>query len=617
ELCETEGVGVEAGVLPLVVRAGGGSPRDTLSLLDQLIAGSDVDATGSVLVRYERAVALLGYTHSELLDEVVDAFSAEDAGAAFSAVDRVIQTGQDPRRFVDDLLERLRDLIVVAATGAGASAVLRGIPEDELERMGRQAGSFGAARLSRTADLTVAALDEMTGATSPRLQLELLVARVLAHAGSAGVAPAVATAPTVTAAPAAPPTARTEAPARPSPAANPRVASPGVAAPVASPNAAPRVASPGIASPAVASPNDASRVASPAAPSRVAAPTAGPDAPSPARGPRDTTPAGDLDDIPPLSDDDAPAPDDEPHPFDVAPTEEPPAARPAAGAPGRDDAASSPATAAPQAPVTAQTLPAPASAQTPAAPPAALTPTAPPAEQAPPAAQPPAVSPAEQTPSAAPAASAPAGPAATEPAPSSEEEAGPFDPSPPTPPAPPSGPLELSQVRDSWPEVLEQLEVLSRPSWLVVSTASVAAFDVDVLTLAFRSLGDLTAFKTRVEGAGPSEDLRQAIQTVLGIRVKYLARLEGDAGPGGPGAPPAGGAPRGGGSAPPSGGGRAEPRATAAYSSASVTEWAVAPIPSSDGTAGAPRASRAAVTTAERPPVARPSPWTTSPTRHR
>ncbi|MEX0150869.1 DNA polymerase III subunit gamma and tau [Microbacterium sp. LMI1-1-1.1] len=633
ELCETEGVGVEAGVLPLVVRAGGGSPRDTLSLLDQLIAGSDVDATGSVLVRYERAVALLGYTHSELLDEVVDAFSAEDAGAAFSAVDRVIQTGQDPRRFVDDLLERLRDLIVVAATGAGASAVLRGIPEDELERMGRQAGSFGAARLSRTADLTVAALDEMTGATSPRLQLELLVARVLAHAGSAGVAPAAATAPTVTAAPAAPPTARTEAPSRPAPATNPRVASPGVAAPVAapavaspsaspnaaprvaspgvaspaaappvaSPNAAPRVASPGIASPAAAAPNDASRVASPTAPSRVAAPTAGPDAASPARGPRDTAPAGDLDDIPPLSDDDAPAPDDEPHPFDVAPTEEPPAARPAAGAPGRDDAASSQAPAAPQVPVTAQTPQSPASAQTPQAPPAAQTL---PAEQALAAAQPPAVSPAEKTPSASPAASAPAGPAATEPAPSSEEEAGPFDPSPPTPPAPPTGPLELPQVRDSWPEVLEQLEVLSRPSWLVVSTASVAAFEVDVLTLAFRSPGDLTAFKTRVDGAGPSEDLRQAIQTVLGIRVKYLARLEGDAGPGGPGAPPAGGAPRGGGSTPPSGGGRAEPRATAAYSSAPVTEWAVAPIPSSDGTAGAPQASRASVTTAERPPVA-------------
>ncbi|HKT57664.1 MAG TPA: DNA polymerase III subunit gamma/tau, partial [Microbacterium sp.] len=116
-LCEQEGVQVEPGVLPLVVRAGGGSPRDTLSLLDQLIAGSDQDASGGVTVRYDRAVALLGYTPAELLDEVVDAFAGDDAAAAFSAVDRVVQTGQDPRRFVDDLLERLRDLIVIAATG--------------------------------------------------------------------------------------------------------------------------------------------------------------------------------------------------------------------------------------------------------------------------------------------------------------------------------------------------------------------------------------------------------------------------------------------------------------------------------------------------------------------
>jgi DNA polymerase-3 subunit gamma/tau len=174
-LCETEGVTVESGVLPLVVRAGGGSPRDTLSLLDQLIAGSE----GSV-VTYARAVSLLGYTHGELLDEVVDAFGATDAAAAFAAIDRVVQTGQDPRRFVDDLLERLRDLIVVAATGQGAAAVLRGVSTEELARMTRQADGFGSARLSQTADLVIATLDDMTGATSPRLQLELMVARVLA-----------------------------------------------------------------------------------------------------------------------------------------------------------------------------------------------------------------------------------------------------------------------------------------------------------------------------------------------------------------------------------------------------------------------------------------------------
>lgn len=207
KLCAEEGVKVAQGVLPLVVRAGGGSPRDTLSLLDQLIAGSDGDS-----VEYERAVSLLGYTHGALLDEIVDALAAGDAAAAFPAIDRVVQTGQDPRRFVDDLLERLRDLIVIAAVGQGASAVLRGLAEDELARMQTQAASYGAARLSRTADVVSAALDDMTGATSPRLHLELMIARVLSAAAggspvvaqTAAVAPvtapaAVATAPAATA----------------------------------------------------------------------------------------------------------------------------------------------------------------------------------------------------------------------------------------------------------------------------------------------------------------------------------------------------------------------------------------------------------------------------------
>ncbi|MGW9586939.1 DNA polymerase III subunit gamma and tau, partial [Microbacterium sp. NPDC055455] len=217
QLCAQEGVEVEQGVLPLVVRAGGGSPRDTLSLLDQLIAGSD-PGTGSeaMTVRYARAVALLGYTHAELLDEVVDAFAASDASAAFAAVDRVVQTGQDPRRFVDDLLERLRDLIVVAATGQDAAAVLRGVSADDLTRMRRQADAFGSSRLSRIADLVVGTLDDMTGATSPRLQLELMVARVLARGADAAPAelPARAAAPVPAVAPApAAPTAPSAAPA--------------------------------------------------------------------------------------------------------------------------------------------------------------------------------------------------------------------------------------------------------------------------------------------------------------------------------------------------------------------------------------------------------------------
>ena len=131
-------------------------------------------------IDYERAVALLGYTHGALLDEVVDAIGARDAAGAFAAADRVVQTGQDPRRFVEDLLERLRDLIVVAASSpAAAAAVLRGVPEDELARMAVQAAAFGSAELSRVADLVNQTLTEMTGATSPRLHLELMLARVL------------------------------------------------------------------------------------------------------------------------------------------------------------------------------------------------------------------------------------------------------------------------------------------------------------------------------------------------------------------------------------------------------------------------------------------------------
>lgn len=178
QLCTEEGVTVEPGVLSLVVRAGGGSPRDTLSVLDQLIAGSEGATVG-----YERAVALLGYTPGAVLSDVVDALAAHDAGAAFMAVDRVIQTGQDPRRFVEDLLERVRDLIVVrAARDDVAASVLRDVPQDELQRMRVQADTLGPAELSRLADVINEALNHMTGTTSPRLQLELLVARALVPA---------------------------------------------------------------------------------------------------------------------------------------------------------------------------------------------------------------------------------------------------------------------------------------------------------------------------------------------------------------------------------------------------------------------------------------------------
>ena len=399
-LCETEGVTAEPGVLSLVVRAGGGSPRDTLSLLDQLIAGSE-----GTVVTYARAVALLGYTHAELLDEVVDAFGAGDAAAAFAAVDRVVQTGQDPRRFVDDLLERLRDLIVIAATGQGAADVLRGVPAEELARMMRQADVYGSLRLSRTADLVIATLDEMTGATSPRLQLELMVARVLAQTGAAASGSAAA---------------------------------PGAAASVAPP--APAVSAPAASAPATPA------VSPPAAPS-------------------------------------APA---------VAASDHTPAAEPAA-------------------PSAAPVRP----------------PTAPVAEH---------------------------------------ETAHPA----------PSGPITLQHMRDAWPEVLGSLETTSRSSWLLASGARVVDLDGDVLTLAFQSQSDVAKFKKLSAGAGPSEDLRQAILAVLGIRVKYLAKHDGEPGPippASPAAPPAASA--------------SEPTAprpaavsTTRAAAAPVTEWVVAAIPS-------------------------------------
>ncbi len=174
QLCAAEQVPVGKGVLPLVVRAGGGSVRDSLSVLDQLIAGSEADG-----ITYPGAVALLGYTDDALLDSMVDAVAAVDAATVFRVVDRVIESGHDPRRFVEDLLERLRDLIVVSAVPDGAGAVLRGLSEDRLDRMRQQALGFGPAELSRAADVVNTGLTELTGATAPRLQLELLSARIL------------------------------------------------------------------------------------------------------------------------------------------------------------------------------------------------------------------------------------------------------------------------------------------------------------------------------------------------------------------------------------------------------------------------------------------------------
>ncbi|GAA1289355.1 hypothetical protein GCM10009579_61740 [Streptomyces javensis] len=174
EVCGREAIPVEDGVLPLVVRAGAGSVRDSMSVMDQLLAGAADDG-----VTYAMATSLLGYTDGSLLDSIVDAFAASDGAAAFEVVNRVIEGGNDPRRFVADLLERLRDLVILAAVPDAAEKGLIDAPADVVERMQAQASVFGGAELSRAADLVNEGLTEMRGATSPRLQLELICARVL------------------------------------------------------------------------------------------------------------------------------------------------------------------------------------------------------------------------------------------------------------------------------------------------------------------------------------------------------------------------------------------------------------------------------------------------------
>ncbi|MEU5956111.1 DNA polymerase III subunit gamma and tau [Streptomyces sp. NPDC047525] len=174
DVCGREQMAVEEGVFPLVVRAGAGSVRDSMSVMDQLLASAATDG-----VTYAMATSLLGYTDGTLLDAVVEAFASGDGGAAFEIVDSIIEGGNDPRRFVADLLERLRDLVILAAVPDAAEKGLIDAPSDVVERMQAQAGVFGGAELSRAADIVNEGLTEMRGATSPRLQLELICARVL------------------------------------------------------------------------------------------------------------------------------------------------------------------------------------------------------------------------------------------------------------------------------------------------------------------------------------------------------------------------------------------------------------------------------------------------------
>ncbi|MGN9837369.1 DNA polymerase III subunit gamma and tau [Nonomuraea sp. H19] len=181
EILTSENVPFEPSALPLVVRAGAGSARDSLSILDQLLAGAEEDG-----ITYAKAVSLLGYTDGDLLDEVVNAFAARDGAQVFHTVNRVIEGGHDPRRFASDLLERFRDLVILANVPEAASSGLLDRPADELERLVQQASSMGPAELTRAAEVFNAGLTEMRGATSPRLLLELMCARVLLPGAAQG-----------------------------------------------------------------------------------------------------------------------------------------------------------------------------------------------------------------------------------------------------------------------------------------------------------------------------------------------------------------------------------------------------------------------------------------------
>jgi DNA polymerase-3 subunit gamma/tau len=178
KICDAEGIKVAKGVIPLVVRASGGSVRDALSVLGQLLAGASDDG-----VTYEIAVALLGYTDGALLDEAVDALAAHDGSSLFKTIDRMIEAGQDPKRFAQDLLERLRDLVIVGAVDENNSQVLKDLPVDQLDRIRTQAKLIGIANLIRSADLLANGLTQMRGATPPRLILELVCGQMMIPTG--------------------------------------------------------------------------------------------------------------------------------------------------------------------------------------------------------------------------------------------------------------------------------------------------------------------------------------------------------------------------------------------------------------------------------------------------
>lgn len=522
EVCGKENIPVEDGVLPLVVRAGQGSVRDSMSVMDQLLAGAKEEG-----VTYAMATSLLGYTDGSLLDSVVEAFATGDGAAAFEVVDRVIEGGNDPRRFVTDLLERLRDLVILAAVPDAAEKGLIDAPADVIERMQAQAGTFGAAELSRAADLVNQGLTEMRGANSPRLQLELICARVLLPAAygdersvmarldriergvnfSAGGAPAMGYVPG--------PEAHGGA----------ALGTPGVqgvpgasGAPVPPPAAVPPGGGPAAARAAV-------RASGAGTPSGAAQGVGVPGGGGPAgAGGTGGFPGATADSAPPA---DPSAPADRTSDSPAGPAHGSPTAQPP-GAPSGQPSTAYPDQPQPphQQPSATPSPAAPATA--PGAWPAAAPvgggrrpggwPTATPAGGG---GQPQA--PASHRPAAAPAPSQPA-PAASAPGPGAY--------------APPTGGPDPRQL---WPNILEAVKNRRRFTWILLSqNAHVAGFDGTTLQLGFVNAGARDNFAT----SGSEEVLRQALAEQFSVQWKIEAVIDPS---GGGGAPPASGGFNGGG----------------------------------------------------------------------
>jgi DNA polymerase-3 subunit gamma/tau len=568
--CEREGVTVEPTVFPLVVRAGGGSVRDSLSILDQLLAGAGPEG-----VTYRTAVGLLGVTDDALLDETVDALAAHDAPGVFQAVDRVVEAGHDPRRFATDLLDRMRDLIVLEAVPEAGGNGLLDCPPDRLDLMSRQAMALGQATLSRLADIVHEGLTEMRGTTAPRLLLELVCARMLLPgvdgsaaatlqrlerlerrlsiagdhpAGPATESAAVAPAPraaeqsTPQAAPEAarptyvrPSQARESAPQRPAPAPARPAATP---APAARAEAAPAVRA---SEPAAAAPAAAPEASAPAAPA-ARTPAAAEETPAPPA--HEPAPAAE-----------APAAEEPPAEEDgwpVTATPGSPPARPATKAPAAEvdgwPVTTAPGSAAPQRSGAAAAAPARPAADPPARPRVAA------ATDEPDIPLPPEPTDDEDWPQpsrpAAAATSAPTPAPASTPAPAARPEPRAAAESSPTPRGgepmplvsanPPEeeaaagdGELTTADVRRIWPELMKVVRGRKRTTEGLMKSAQVHGLANGTLTMSFTS----PALAKMMGDELNREIVRASLEELLGVRWKVATIVDA---PGQPaaGAPP-------------------------------------------------------------------------------